>query len=108
MRNLLKLYSSTGFQSKNALFRHEIAYVLGQISSELSAPALTATLADTNEIDMVRHEAAEALGSIGNVNQELKKYLDKDVPAVVRESCVVALDIADYNNSEEFKCLGDL
>jgi len=97
-----------GFQSKNALFRHEIAYVLGQISSELSAPALTATLADTNEIDMVRHEAAEALGSIGSVNQELKKYLDKDVPAVVRESCVVALDIADYNNSEEFKCLGDL
>ena len=59
---------------------------------------------------MVRHEAAEALGSIGGekVNLELRKYLDKEVPAVVRESCVVALDIADYNNSEEFKNLGDL
>ena len=57
---------------------------------------------------MFRHEAAEALGSIGNANDELKKYLAKDVPAVVRESCVVALDIADYNNSEEFKNLGDL
>jgi len=97
-----------GFQSKNALFRHEIAYVLGQISSELSTPALTATLANVDEIGMVRHEAAEALGSIGNANDELKKYLAKDVPAVVRESCVVALDIADYNNSEEFKNLGDI
>jgi len=99
-----------GFGSKNALFRHEIAYVLGQISSELSAPALTKTLANVDEIGMVRHEAAEALGSIGGqkVNLELKKYLGKEVPAVVRESCVVALDIADYNNSEEFKNLGDL
>ena len=46
--------SFPGFQSKNALFRHEIAYVLGQISSELSTPALTATLANVDEIGMVR------------------------------------------------------
>jgi len=99
-----------GLKSKNALFRHEIAYVLGQIHSELSEESLSETLRDVEENEMVRHEAAEALGSIGtdSVNQELNKYLGKDVPAVVRESCVVALDIMDYNNSEEFKSLQDV
>jgi len=99
-----------GLKSDNALFRHEIAYVLGQIHSELSEEALNETLRDVEENEMVRHEAAEALGSIGtdSVNRELNKYLGKDVPAVVRESCVVALDIIDYNNSEEFKSLQDM
>jgi len=99
-----------GFHSKNALFRHEIAYVLGQISSEIAEDALTETLRDEAENEMVRHEAAEALGSIGtnSINGELEKYLGKEVPAVVRESCVVALDIIDYNQSEEFKSLNDL
>lgn len=98
-----------GLKSDHALFRHEIAYVLGQIHSELTEAALGETLSDTNEHEMVRHEAAEALGSIGtdSVNRELNKYLDKQVPAVIRESCVVALDIMDYNNSEEFKSLQD-
>ncbi len=54
---------------------------------------------------MVRHECAEALGSIATdkVYAELKKYLDKSVPSVIRESCVVALDFADYNTSQEFQ-----
>ena len=57
------------------------------------------------ELDMVRHECAEALGSIATdkVYEELSKYLNKSQPEVLRESCVVALDFADYNNASEFQ-----
>ena len=53
----------------------------------------------------MRHECAEALGSIATdeINVELKKYLGEDQPAVLRESCVVALDFSDYNQSGEFQ-----
>ena len=53
----------------------------------------------------VRHEAAEALGSIATdeIYEELGKYLAKSNPEVVRESCVVALDFVDYNTSDQFQ-----
>ena len=94
-----------GLQSKNALFRHEISYVLGQIQSPLVTKQLLECLRNEDEMDMVRHEAAEALGSIATdeVYEELGKYLDKSNPDVVRESCVVALDFADYNTSDQFQ-----
>ena len=94
-----------GLKSKNALFRHEIAYVLGQIQSPLTADHLMECMKNESEMDMVRHECAEALGSIATdkVYEELGKYLDKSTPEVLRESCVVALDFADYNNSEQFQ-----
>ena len=87
------------------LFRHEIAYVLGQIQSPLSRDCLVSRLRDSLENDMVRHECAEALGSIAvdGVTEELGKYLGEEEPAVLRESCVVALDFADYENSGEFQ-----
>ena len=31
------------------------------------------------------------------------RYLGAEEPPVLRESCVVALDMADYANSEEFQ-----
>lgn len=76
--------------------RHEIAYVFGQLSSPYSIPSLIIVLRNPVEEDMVRHEAAEALGSIANedclpVLLEFAK--GKDVPRVVRESCEVALDM---------------
>jgi len=94
-----------GLKSKNALFRHEIAYVLGQIQSPLVTKQLLECLRNEEEIDMVRHECAEALGSIASdeIYEELGKYLDKSQPDVLRESCVVALDFADYNKSDEFQ-----
>ena len=93
--------SIAGFQSSNALFRHEIAYVLGQIQNDLSTEPLMERLRDNLENDMVRHECAEALGSIATdaINEELGKYLDSSVPPVLRESCIVALDFSDYNQS---------
>lgn len=42
----------------------QVAYVLGQLQNKEATAALTKTLKDINEHPMVRHEAAEALGSI--------------------------------------------
>ena len=55
-----------GFRSSSALMRHEIAYVLGQMQEEVTVEALTRQLENVKENNMVRHECAEALGSIGN------------------------------------------
>lgn len=92
-----------GLADSSALFRHEIAFVFGQLSHPASIPALTAALSNTEEASMVRHEAAEALGSLGDeegVEDTLKKFLH-DKEAVVRESCIVALDMAEYEKSNE-------
>lgn len=93
-----------GLKCKSALFRHEIAYVLGQIQSVLSVDALKVNLQDATENNMVRHECAETLGSIGTKAcvEVLEKYL-KDAEPVVRESCEVALDISEYENNNVFQ-----
>lgn len=82
----------------SALFKHEVAFVLGQIQSLNSVAALSKKLADLEENDMVRHECAEALGSIGQ-DDIIKNYLN-DKSRIVRESCQVALDMANYYNDE--------
>lgn len=92
-----------GFADSSALFRHEIAFVFGQLSHPASIPALTAALSDVEEASMVRHEAAEALGSLGEekgVEDTLMKFLH-DKEKVVRESVIVALDMAEYEASGE-------
>ena len=54
-----------GLKDPSALFRHEVAFVFGQLCHPASIPSLTASLSDLSEVGMVRHEAAEALGSLG-------------------------------------------
>lgn len=92
-----------GLHDKSALFRHEIAFVFGQLSHPASIPALTDSLSNLEEVSMVRHEAAEALGSLGDeegVEDTLKKFLnDKD--SVVRDSVILALDMAEFEQSGE-------
>jgi deoxyhypusine monooxygenase len=69
-------------------------------------PALLKVLADAGQSDMVRHEAAEALGGIAtpDVLPALKEWRAReDSPRVVRESCEVALDMWEYENSGEFQ-----
>lgn len=91
-------------EPKSALFRHEIAYVLGQLQHPASVPALLEALAREDDVDMVRHECAEALGSIASPEamQALENYQrNVKTPRVVRESCDVALDMAAYENSTE-------
>lgn len=90
-----------GFKDPSALFRHEIAFVFGQLSHPASIPSLVEVLSDTKEASMVRHEAAEALGSLGEedgVEEVLKRFIE-DPEQVVRDSIVVALDMAEYERS---------
>ncbi|KAI0826781.1 ARM repeat-containing protein [Trametes gibbosa] len=97
---------AAGFNDESALFKHEIAFVFGQLLSTHSVPALLTVLQDSGESDMVRHEAAEALGGIATpeVLPYLKDYMAKpNVPRVVRESCQVAMDMWEYENSDQFQ-----
>lgn len=94
-----------GFDDPSALFRHEIAFVFGQLSHPASIPSLTATLSKKEEASMVRHEAAEVLGSLGEepgLEDVLKRFLD-DPEQVVRESVIVALDMAEYEKTGEME-----
>lgn len=91
-------------EEKSALFRHEIAYVLGQLSHPASAKSLKEILLNKEEDAMVRHEAAEALGSIATSEcTDFLKTFVGDEERVVRESCDIALDMADYFNSDQFQ-----
>jgi deoxyhypusine monooxygenase len=101
LRNLNSDASSlalcSGFQDSSALFRHEVAYVLGQMQKKVTVPALSEVLVNTSEHRMVRHEAAEALGSIGGEDvEELLAKFQGDQEVVVSESCHVALDSMEY------------
>uniref|UniRef100_UPI00398F0291 deoxyhypusine hydroxylase n=1 Tax=Pristiophorus japonicus TaxID=55135 RepID=UPI00398F0291 len=93
-----------GLQCSSALFRHEIGYVFGQMQHDASIPQLITALKKLDESPMVRHECAEALGSIAKepCMQVLKEYLH-DGERVVKESCEVALDMLEYENSPEFQ-----
>lgn len=94
-----------GLADPSALFRHEIAFVFGQLSHPASIPALTECLSDTKEESMVRHEAAEALGSLGDedgVEDTLKKFLN-DPEQVVRDSIIVALDMAEFEKNGDME-----
>lgn len=88
--------------ASSPLLRHEVAFVLGQLQHPLSIPALEESLSRLEEHAMVRHESAEALGAIEGsfedwekIESILTKY-QQDHDQAVAESCVVALDAADY------------
>ncbi|XP_057671034.1 deoxyhypusine hydroxylase [Diorhabda carinulata] len=93
----------------SALFKHEIAFVLGQLQDERAITYLKQSLQDDNENEMVRHECAEALGAIATqeCTEILTKYL-RDPKRVVKESCEVALDMCEYENSPEFQYANSL
>jgi deoxyhypusine monooxygenase len=76
---------AAGFADASAVFRHEIAYVMGQLQHKAAVPSLTKALIDTNEHAMVRHEAAEALGSIGEEeSSEVLAKFQRDNDRIVR------------------------
>lgn len=69
-----------------------------------SVPALLQVLEDSAESDMVRHEAAEALGGIATpeVLPHLREWMAKeDCPQVVRESCQVAIDMWEVSQIDK-------
>ncbi|OWK12355.1 DOHH [Cervus elaphus hippelaphus] len=67
---------SRAFDDDSALLKHELAYCLGQMQDRRAIPMLLDVLRDTRQEPMVRHEAGEALGAIGDpeVLEILKQY----------------------------------
>ena len=92
---------AAAFGSASALLKHEIAYVLGQMQDDHAVPHLIERLEDLDEDVMVRHEAAEALGAIGNRSAmtTLEKFVN-DEEIVVAESCEVAIDLLNWVSSK--------
>eukprot|EP00899_Mesostigma_viride_P016712 jgi/Mesvir1/25041/Mv16980-RA.1 len=90
--------------SSSALLKHEAAYVLGQMQDDAVVGVLTQVLRDEREHCMVRHEAAEALGSIAEASCEalLQEYT-QCADAVVAESCCVALDLMAHERAGDFQ-----
>jgi deoxyhypusine monooxygenase len=86
--------------SKSALLKHEVAYVLGQLQNKAASAALSNILRDVNEHPMVRHEAAEALGSIAdNQSVALLEEFTADPEPLVSQSCQVALSMLEFERS---------
>jgi deoxyhypusine monooxygenase len=98
---------AAAFNSASALLKHEIAYVMGQMQDSHAVHHLIERLEDKDEDVMVRHEAAEALGAIGDraalKTLEMFKY---DTEIVVAESCEVAIDLLEWISGERFDYSG--
>ena len=88
---------AAAYSSKSALLKHEIAYVMGQMQDPHAVPYLIERLEDMEEDLMVRHEAAEALGAIGDrvAMTTLERFVTDPEP-VISESCEVAIDLLEY------------
>jgi len=95
---------AAAFNSDSALLKHEIAYVMGQMQDNYAVPYLIQRLEDINEDLMVRHEAAEALGAIGDRTAltTLEKFVNDPEP-VISESCEVALDLLEWVSSKRLE-----
>lgn len=80
------------FDDPSALLKHELAYCLGQMGDVKAIPKLIEVLSDAKQEPMVRHEAGEALGAIGDptVEDVLRKY-SQDPCVDVAETCQLAL-----------------
>jgi deoxyhypusine monooxygenase len=95
---------AAGFASPSALLKHELAYCLGQTGNAAAAAAhLTAVLEDVGEDAMCRHEAAEALGALGDPASlpVLRRFREREgEEVVVRETCEIAIDRIEWANGE--------
>jgi len=83
-------------ENRSDLFEHEIAFVFGQMCHPGAVKYLEQVLEDEKRHEMVRHEAAEALGNIGT--KEAVEILNRhrNSPSrIVRESVEVGLDMTD-------------
>ncbi len=96
-KNALEVLCEGFREEEGALFKHEIAFVLGQLQKLETSDCLEKVLRNGREHEMVRHEAAEALGSISDPKSlELLEEFQKDEAPAVRDSCIVAVDMHQY------------
>lgn len=97
---------ASAFTTPSALLKHELAYCLGQTKNLAAVPSLRKVLEDVQEDPMCRHEAAEGLGAIGDTGSldVLRTLRDKEgEETVVRETCEIAVDRIEWENSEARK-----
>lgn len=82
-----------GPQTKSILIRHEACYVLGQMKDKRAVALLTAILNDPLEHEITRHEAAEALGAIGDSGaMECLCQYSSSSSVPLRETCELGID----------------
>ncbi|KAL7053948.1 hypothetical protein AAHC03_026674 [Spirometra sp. Aus1] len=115
MQEIIEALSAALAAPGSALLRHEVAFILGQLSLTRTGGSLLACLeSGSAEHPMVRHEAAMALGEVvgaaeddaGNESGPNADFVQRaraalqaglnDPEPVVRDSCALALDMADY------------
>lgn len=81
----------------STLFRHDVAFCLGQRQQPTAIKTLSDLLSDHKEHPIVRHEAAEALGAIGTPEcVALLKCFTGDSSREVAETCTLALQRIDH------------
>lgn len=94
---------ASAFSSPSALLKHELAYCLGQTRNLAAVPFLRLVLQDLEEDPMCRHEAAEALGALGDEGSlEILRKMRDDAGEmeVVRETCEIAVGRIEWEHSE--------
>jgi deoxyhypusine monooxygenase len=94
---------AAAFSSPSALLKHELAYCLGQTRNLHCASYLRHVLEDGDEDAMCRHEAAEALGALGDQGSLDLLRGRRDDPKeaeVVRETCEIAVSRIEWEHSE--------
>lgn len=95
---------AAAFSTDSALLKHELAYCLGQSGNLAAVAPLSGVLGDVNEDPMCRHEAAEALGALGDAGslEILKRFRDREGESVaVKETCEIAIARIEWENSKE-------
>ncbi|XP_003213228.1 deoxyhypusine hydroxylase [Meleagris gallopavo] len=81
-----------GFADSSALLKHELAFCLGQMRDRAAIPALLGVLQDSRQEPMVRHEAGEALGAIGDPEVlDILRHYSEDPVVEVAETCQLAV-----------------
>lgn len=78
----------------SVLLRHEVAYVMGQMTQPTALPILIELLDNLQEHPMVRHEAAEGIAALGLTSKEAFEAVHRhlnDSNVAVAETCYLAL-----------------
>lgn len=89
-------------EDSSVLLAHEVAYVLGQMQNPHATQFLINTLKNEDLHPMVRHEAAEALGALGQEETlpVLEEYSTHKIPEV-RDTCVIAVDLLKWKQQNK-------
>ena len=97
---------AAGFASPSALLKHELAYCLGQSRHDAAVPYLQKVLSDREEDAMCRHEAAEAIGALGDkgsLKLLIERRDDENEETVVKETCDIAVGRIEWEHSDAGK-----